>query len=107
MRIFKIEMTEVNAYIFAFIDFQKHGKREENNLLWCLSQTEMNEAQKLDEDIASEMYEYMKLLSNTNHNQYNTVKRTIRVYNIDKDEFIEEEEFDKILKELTIVLNKK
>jgi hypothetical protein len=32
-------------YLFAFLDFQKHGKRPENDLLRTLTQTEIKEEQ--------------------------------------------------------------
>ncbi len=97
-------MTEVNVYIFAFMDFQKHGKREENNLLRILTQEEIKEAQRCldltvkqtttqniipDGKLISEVIEFKKLISKVNNIRLEPMERKIIVYDMDKDEFNE------------------
>ena len=87
-------MTEVNAYILAFMDFQKHGKREENNLLRILTQQEIKEAQRcldltLKQTTTTQMEQNTFPNEKVNNMRIEPMERKIIVYDMDKDEFNE------------------
>jgi hypothetical protein len=97
---------EQGLYIAAFLDFQKHGKRNENALLRTLSQIEIKEAQFRLDLITKQMMAkrslYMCLTwPERDHTQYKSESRSIAVYDVDKDDF-EKNTLEDLIKNSTI-----
>jgi len=74
-------------YLFAFLDFQKHGKRPENDLLRTLTQTEIKEAQ-----------------FELNLTRKTIKKKWVRIYDTEEDSFIEMD-WDKIWNKIELFEN--
>ena len=70
-------MSDSVLYKNAFIDFQKYGKREENAILWTLSQIEIDQAQFRLKMIKDRLYAPWK--------NYKIRTGGISAYDIDED----------------------